>query len=336
MALGTRNHTEPNSGPAIEVLNLRKVYGDVAAVDGISFQVRPGEIFCMVGPNGAGKTTTVECIEGLRKPDAGLIRVLGLNPHKDSHQLASRIGTQLQESALQSNIKVWEVLDLYASFYPRSADWRVLLERLNLSDKYHARYEKLSGGQKQRLKIALALVNDPEAVFLDELTTGLDPQARRDIWDLIFDIRSQGKTVFLTTHYMDEAERLADRVAIMNAGKIVALDSPRSLIRSLGHQVKVMLMTKGPVERGLLEGIPEVESVDYDTGQDDQGPGPGTHSLAVTGRGEGLVVAVVNALYREGTAIAGLRVQEPTLEDVFLALAGDKSFGRQAEGSERR
>ena len=225
--------------------NLRKVYGDVVAVDDISFEVHEGEIFGMVGPNGAGKTTTIECIEGLRRPDGGTVQVLGMDPQRDGYDLRQHIGVQLQEAALPHRIKVWEAMDLFASFYRRSVDWHSLLEQLGLSEKHDASFINLSGGQKQRLFIALALVNDPDLVFLDELTTGLDPQARRAMWDLVQGIRERGKTVFLTTHYMEEAERLCDRVAIIDHGRIVALDTPENLIHSLGAENRVIFGTDG-------------------------------------------------------------------------------------------
>ncbi len=218
----------------IQVRNLRKVYGDTIAVDDVSFEVKEGEIFCIIGPNGAGKTTTVECLEGQRLPDGGTITVLGSNPAKDDGSFRQRIGVQLQESALPDRIKVWEALEMFASFYDNPVDWRELIQALDLADKQKTYYTKLSGGQKQRLFVALALINDPELVFLDELTTGLDPHARKSIWTMIEGIRDRGRTVVLTTHFMDEAERLANRVAIMQAGKIVALDEPTALVKEHG------------------------------------------------------------------------------------------------------
>jgi ABC-2 type transport system ATP-binding protein len=297
------------NGIVIEVRDLVKQYTDVTAVDGVSFEIREGEIFGMVGPNGAGKTTTIECIEGLRSPDAGNVRVLGLDPQRDGYQLRERIGVQLQESALPDRIKVWEAMDMFASFYSRSVDWRPLLEQLGLAEKYSASFTTLSGGQKQRLFIALALVNDPDLVFLDELTTGLDPQARRAMWDLVRGIREQGKTVFLTTHFMEEAERLCDRVAIMDHGKIVALDTPENLIRSLGSENRVVFsVTERLDERGLLtlSVVARVEQVG--------------ERVVVYGRGDGLVSGVVNALEADGVRFRDLRTEQPSLEDVFLAL----------------
>src|SRR5688572_22226387 len=217
--------------PVIQVSGFRKTYRAVVAVDDISFDVRDGEIFGLIGPNGAGKTTTMECVQGLRTPDRGTISVLGLDPFRDVYTLQDRIGAQLQQAQLQKRIKVWEAVHLWAALYRRTpSDGERLLDQLGLSDKRNAWFMNLSGGQKQRLFIALALINDPEVVFLDELTTGLDPQARRTIWDLVRDIRNRGKTVFLTTHLMEEAERLCDRVAIIDHGRIVDIDSPRMLV----------------------------------------------------------------------------------------------------------
>ena len=224
--------------PVIQVSGVRKTYGSTVAVDEVSFEVNEGEIFGLIGPNGAGKTTTMECIEGLRTPDRGVISVLGLDPFRQVYKLQDRIGVQLQQAQLQKRIKVWEAVDLWASLYKKKpADAERLLEQLGLAEKRNAWFMTLSGGQKQRLFIALALINDPEVVFLDELTTGLDPQARRAIWELVRGIRKQGKTVFLTTHLMEEAERLCDRVAIMDHGRIIALDSPEQLIASLDGEL---------------------------------------------------------------------------------------------------
>jgi ABC-2 type transport system ATP-binding protein len=214
----------------IEVKNLHKRYGDLIAVNDISFSVEAGEIFGIVGPNGAGKTTTVEMVEGLRAPDRGSVRVLGLDPRTNRAEVRRRLGIQLQESQLPDRMKVWEALDLYSSFYPDPADWRALMAEMGLADKRNTVYSKLSGGQKQRLSIALALVGNPEVAVLDELTTGLDPQARRDTWDLIRGVRDRGVSVVLVTHFMDEAERLCDRLAVIRAGEQVALDTPEKLI----------------------------------------------------------------------------------------------------------
>src|ERR1700746_1684873 len=218
--------------PVIQVSGVRKSYGTTVAVHDVSFEVNEGEIFGLIGPNGAGKTTTMECIEGLRSPDRGTISVLGLDPFRQVYKLQDRIGVQLQQAQLQKRIKVWEAVDLWATLYRKKAvDGKRLLEQLGLTDKRDAWFMNLSGGQKQRLFIALALINDPEVVFLDELTTGLDPQARRAIWDLVRGIRQRGKTVFLTTHLMEEAERLCDRVAIIDHGRIVDVGRPAELVQ---------------------------------------------------------------------------------------------------------
>jgi ABC-2 type transport system ATP-binding protein len=217
--------------PVIEVSAIRKTYGRTVAVDEASFTVNEGEIFGLIGPNGAGKTTTMECVEGIRKPDRGAISVLGLDPFRQVYKLQERIGVQLQQAQLQKRIKVWEAVDLWASLYRnQKVNAEGLLEQLGLADKRGAWFMNLSGGQKQRLFIALALINDPEVVFLDELTTGLDPQARRAIWDLVWGMRLQGKTIFLTTHLMEEAERLCDRVAIIEHGRIIDIDAPERLV----------------------------------------------------------------------------------------------------------
>lgn len=297
----------------IEVLNLRKTYGSTIAVDDISFEVVEGEIFGMVGPNGAGKTTTIECLEGIRKPDSGMLRVLGFNPQQDTQALKIRTGMQLQESNLPERMKVWEALDLYASFYPDPADWHVLMEQLGLEEKRNTPFAKLSGGQKQRLFIALALLPDPQLIFLDELTTGLDPQARHAIWDLIKDIRAKGKTILLTTHYMEEAERLCDRVAILDHGKIVALDSPSALIRGLEKEESVVFT----IERPLPPAFITLFSRDGTVGVDGE-------RVIVHGRSDQtpLVSEVVKQLAEMGIKFRDLRTEQVNLEDVFLQLTG--------------
>jgi len=295
----------------IEVEHLRKTYGSTVAVDDVSFMVQEGEIFGMVGPNGAGKTTTIECIEGLRQPDGGAVRVLGLEPQRDGTVLRARIGVQLQESNLPDRLKVWEAMDLFASFYPRSVAWPVLLEQLGLAEKRNVAFSQLSGGQKQRLFIALALVNDPQLIFLDELTTGLDPQARRVMWDLVRGVRDQGKTVFLTTHFMEEAERLCDRVAIMDRGRIVALDQPENLIRSLGAESRVVFSVDGKFIPEPIQALPGVTRVER-SGE----------RVIVYGQGESLVGEVVNTLTTHQIPFRDLRTEQPTLDDVFLTLTG--------------
>src|SRR6266704_54446 len=248
--------------PVIQVSAIRKTYGSTLAVDDVSFEVNDGEIFGLIGPNGAGKTTTMECIEGLRTPDRGTISVLGLDPFRHVYKLQERIGVQLQQAQLQKRIKVWEVVDLWASLYQKKAiDGENLLKQLGLADKRGAWFMNLSGGQKQRLFIALALINDPEVVFLDELTTGLDPQARRAIWDLVRGIRQRGKTVFLTTHLMEEAERLCDRVAIIDHGRIVDIDSPERLVTRHCPERSVELVTADAEADARFGHIPGVDGV---------------------------------------------------------------------------
>jgi ABC-2 type transport system ATP-binding protein len=295
---------------AVRIQNLRKAYGSVVAVADVSFEVAAGEIFGVVGPNGAGKTTTIECIEGIRQADSGSVSVLGFDPARQERQLRRRIGVQLQQAALPARIKVWEALDLYSSFYDHAVDWKALLEKLGLTDKRNAAFAKLSGGQKQRLFIALALLNDPELIFLDELTTGLDPQARRSMWELVRGIRDQGKTVVLTTHFMEEAERLCDRVAIMDQGRIVALDSPINLIHSHGVENQIAFMAGEGCESKLRD-VAGVARVDRDGDR-----------VIVQGSGDGLVGEVVRVLGENGFGFRDLRTEQSSLEDVFLVLTG--------------
>lgn len=301
------------SDTVIKVDHLRKVYGATVAVDDVSFEIYAGEIFGMVGPNGAGKTTTTECIEGLRQPDSGAIQVFGISPQKEAYALRERIGVQLQTSALQDRLKVWEALDLFASFYANPVDTKQLLDQMGLTEKRNAKFAKLSGGQKQRLFIALALINDPELVFLDELTTGLDPQARHAMWDMVRGIRDRGKTVFLTTHFMEEAERLCDRIAIVDHGKIVALDTPLNLIRNLGAENRLIFSIDGKLDLPQLQRVAGVTRVE-----------PENDEFIVSGHGERLVGDVVHAITANGVRLRTLRTEQPTLEDVFLKLTGRK------------
>lgn len=295
----------------IEVDGLVKQYPGVRAVDGISFNIQRGEIFGMLGPNGAGKTTTIECAEGLRQQDEGSIQVLGLDPRRDGYPLREKIGIQFQSAALPDRIKVWEALDLFSSLYKKSVDWRLLLEKMELEEKRNAYLSKLSGGQKQRVFIALALINDPEIVFLDELTTGLDPQSRRVMWNLVWQIQSQGKTVFLTTHFMEEAERLCDRVAIVDHGKMVALDTPQNLIDSLGNENRVVFEVDRPFDQTLLTSLPGIARVEK-IGE----------RILVYGQKEGLIGKVVNLLESVSVPFTNIHSEQPTLEDVFLKLTG--------------
>jgi len=300
--------------PIVQVEKLRKTYGATVAVDEVSFEVREGEIFGMVGPNGAGKTTTIECLEGLRKPDQGMVRVLGVDPQRESHILRERTGMQLQQSNLPERMKVWEALDLYSSFYPKAADWKELLVQLGLEEKRNTSFSKLSGGQKQRLFIALALLPDPQLVFLDELTTGLDPQARHAIWDLVRDVRSKGKTILLTTHFMEEAERLCDRVAILDHGRIVALDTPAALIRGLEVEERVVFNLDGTLPAGFEKALSGAVRLEV------QGERVVVHGK--NGRKVPLVSEVVSLLTNQGIQFRDLRTEQPTLEDVFLSLTG--------------
>ena len=298
--------------PVIQVSEVRKTYGATVAVDGVSFEVNDGEIFGLIGPNGAGKTTTMECIEGLRRPDRGTISVLGLDPFRDVYRLQERIGVQLQQAQLQKRIKVWEAVDLWASLYRKKAvDAKLLLEQLGLADKRNAWFMNLSGGQKQRLFIALALINDPEVVFLDELTTGLDPQSRRAIWDLVRGIRERGKTVFLTTHLMEEAERLCDRVAIIEHGRIIDIDRPEELVDRHCPERTVVLATNNPTAEERFRAIPRVETVICTALR-----------FTIRGRGDDLVTDVIHCLSENQIRVTDFRTILPNLEDVFIKLTG--------------
>jgi len=307
--------------PVVQVEKLHKSYGKTVAVEEVSFEVHAGEIFGMVGPNGAGKTTTIECLEGLRKPDAGTVRVLGVNPRSESNILREHAGMQLQQSNLPDRMKVWEALDLYASFYPKAADWRILLVQLGLEEKRNSPFAKLSGGQKQRLFIALALLPDPQLIFLDELTTGLDPQARHAIWDLVRDVRRKGKTVVLTTHFMEEAERLCDRVAILDHGKIVALDTPSALIHGLEAEERVIFSLDEPMSPALEKVLSKVGRVEVE-GERVTVHGKKRSKAPAEIADGGLVSEVVGLLSALGTHFRDLRTEQPTLEDVFLSLTG--------------
>lgn len=297
--------------PVVEVQNIRKRYDRTLAVDDLSLTVAQGEIFGIVGPNGAGKTTLVESMVGLRQPDAGSVRVLGLDPRRQRTQLAQRIGIQLQSATLADRITVWEALDLFSSFYTRTIPWSPLLEQWGLAEKRNTFFGNLSGGQQQRLFIALALLNDPEIVFLDELTTGLDPQARRNTWDLVRSIRSQGKTVVLVTHFMDEAEALCDRLAIIDQGRVIALDRPAALVEQLEGEIRVSFDSAEPVDLQALSAQTQADEVVQDGLR-----------ITVSGARGGLVAAVVNWLDAKHVPFRNLRTEQPDLEDVFLHLTG--------------
>jgi ABC-2 type transport system ATP-binding protein len=305
--------------PIIEVANLVKTYDGVNVVDGVSFSVEEGEIFGIVGPNGAGKTTTVECVEGLRRPDDGSIRVLGLDPIQDRYEITERVGAQLQESRLQDKIKVREALELYSSFYRDPADWRELLDRLGLQDKVDARYAKLSGGQKQRLAIALALVGSPEIAVLDELTTGLDPQARRSMWDTIEEVKRGGVTVVLVTHFMEEAERLCDRIMVVDHGRVVAIDSPSGLIRRVGSEQRLTFRPSEPIDDEAFANLPGIATVAHSGSR-----------VIITGTGN--VVHSVTALLADREIVPeDLRVEQTSLEDAYLELTSRSNGSAEAE-----
>ncbi|WP_194894642.1 ABC transporter ATP-binding protein [Catenulispora pinisilvae] len=295
--------------PAIEVRNLKKTYGDTTAVADVSFEVGEGEIFGILGPNGAGKTTTVECISGLRTPDAGAVRVLGLDPGLDRENVRQVLGVQLQESQLPAKIQVREALELYASFYREPADVGRLLAQWELTEKATARFGKLSGGQKQRLAVALAMVGNPRVVVLDELTTGLDPHARRTAWEMVEQVRAAGVTVLLVTHFMEEAERLCDRVAIIDAGRVVAVDTPAGLAAygsAAGQRMR--FRPSAPVQDALLLALPEVSSVER-------------HGAYLEVAGNSEVIGAVTALLARRQIIAAeLRVEQNSLDDAFIAL----------------
>jgi ABC-2 type transport system ATP-binding protein len=303
----------------IEVRNLRKAYWDTVAVDDVSFTVQEGEIFGILGPNGAGKTTTVECIEGLRTADRGEISVLGLDPQGDRAELTQQLGVQLQDSQLPDRLKVAEALDLYSSFYRAPADWRALLEVLGLADKAGTSFKKLSGGQKQRLSIALALVGNPRVAVLDELTAGLDPQARRDTWELIEEVRARGVTIVLVSHFMEEAERLCDRVALIDSGRVVVVDTPAALAERVETEQRIQFRPSVPLDDALLTSLPEVSSVLH-RGE----------VVVVTGNSDALN-AVVSVLARNQIVAQQLRMEQANLEDAFLALTGNHAN----QGAER-
>jgi len=292
----------------IEVNHLQKRYGPTVAVRDVSFAVERGEIFGILGPNGAGKTTTVECIAGLRTPDAGSITVLDREPH--DRELRRLVGVQLQESQLPEKMSVREALELYSAFYPRPADWRELARDLGLDEKLNTRFAKLSGGQKQRLSIALALIGAPQIAILDELTTGLDPQARRDTWQLIEQIRDRGVTVLLVTHFMEEAERLCDRLAVIDAGAVAALDTPAGLIAGLETEQRIRFRPSEPLDDALLTSLPEVLEVRHHGDR-----------LEVVGTGN-LLHAVTSVLAVNQIIAADLRVEQATLDDAFVRLTG--------------
>ncbi|MCC0577017.1 ABC transporter ATP-binding protein [Streptomyces californicus] len=309
----------------IEVNGVRKTYAGRDVVDGVSFSVERGEIFGILGPNGAGKTTTVECVEGLRVPDAGTVRVAGLDPVADHDRVTRLLGAQLQESELQARLTVREALELYAALYPAPVDWRPLADRLGLTDRLSTRFAKLSGGQKQRLFIALALIGDPEIVVLDELTTGLDPRARRDTWKLIEEIRDSGVTVLLVTHFMEEAQRLCDRIAVIDRGRVVALDTPSGLIRrSTGSTVLSFVPSRPPTapELDRLAALPGVATVTP----------PDAAGVLVLHATDDTVTPLISLLAEVGVTAQRLRITETSLDEAFLDLTGEGPTGEDLAG----
>jgi ABC-2 type transport system ATP-binding protein len=306
----TRGPEFAASRPAVEIAHLRKTYGTFVAVDDVSFSVAEGEIFGILGPNGAGKTTTVECAVGLRSPDAGTIRLLGLDPQGDRDKVHEIVGVQLQTGSLPPKLRVGEILDMYRSFYRDPADVGELIEGLGLAAKRNAYYRSLSGGQRQRLAVALALIGRPKIAVLDEMTTGLDPQARRDAWELIEGIRDRGVTIVLVTHFMEEAERLCDRVALIDKGHIVALDTPASLAARVQGGKTVRFQPSAPFDDALLTELPEVSQVERQ----------GQHVI-VTGTGE-LVNVVILTLAAAGVTARDVQLGVSNLEDAFVKLTG--------------
>ena len=306
--------------PVIDVRDVAKSYGALSVLEDVTFSIDGGEIFGIVGPNGAGKTTLVESIGGLREPDGGSITVLGREPIRDRAELTQRLGIQLQESRLQKRARVGEILQTFSTFYDTPADWTELADRFGLTDKMDAPYSSLSGGMKQRLSIALALVGSPEIVILDELTTGLDPRARRSTWDAVERIRSAGVTVILVTHFMDEVERLCDRVMVLDGGRIAAIDTPNGLMRTAGAEQVMSFRPSTPVPAEELRALPEVAEVEVNGGL-----------VTATGSGN-MVLTVLSSLAERGVAADRLRVDSSSLEDSYLSLTGEASGS--AVGSE--
>jgi ABC-2 type transport system ATP-binding protein len=321
MMMSTREPDQVAGRPAIEIAHLRKTYGTLVAVDDVSFSVAEGEIFGILGPNGAGKTTTVECAIGLRLPDAGTIRLMGLDPHADRDEMHQIVGVQLQAGALPPKLRVGEILHMYRSFYRDPADVGELTEALGLAAKRNDYYRSLSGGQRQRLSVALALIGQPKIAVLDEMTTGLDPQARRDAWELIEHIRDRGVTIVLVTHFMEEAERLCDRVALIDNGHIVALDTPASLAARARGGKTVRFLPSAPFDDGLLTGLPEVTRVEHQ----------GQHVI-VTGTGE-LVNAVLLSLAAAGVTARDVQLDSSNLDDAFVKLTGKHSNNEEGQMS---
>jgi ABC-2 type transport system ATP-binding protein len=298
----------------IQVEALRKSYGSFPAVKGIDFEVRAGEVFGMLGPNGAGKTTTVEILEGLRTRSGGRVSVLGCDPEVQTRQLKDRVGVCLQDTNLQEKLLVCEAMALFASFYTRTVDGAQLLKRLQLWEKRNAPYAKLSGGQKQRLALALALLNDPQVLFLDEPSAGLDPQARLEIHELVLDLRREQRTILMTTHYIEEAEKLCDRVAIVDEGRIVAMGTPREIQeRALAHStIEIELAT--PLGDVAMPQWPEADQVTVEARR--------MRIEVTTGRPARIVIEMVKWLDQKNVELADIRIKRPSLEDAFIELTG--------------
>jgi len=298
--------------PVIQVQGLHKSYGAVEALRGVSFDVEEGEVFGLLGPNGAGKTSTVEILEGMRTPDRGVARVCGLDPEKSGVEFKEQIGAVLQSTSLPDKLRVKEAIDLFAHFYPNRVDTEGLLRRFQLEEKRHAFYSQLSGGQKQRLALAMALVNDPRVVFLDEPTAGLDPQVRREIYDIIEELKGGHKTVLLTTHYIEEAERLCDRVAIVDHGRVIAMGTPRELKHASAGTTRIEVRLAKPIADGALtrlEGVTNCREFD------------GAYAMH-SSRPPQTIVALVKHLEAEGNELQSLEMSSPSLEDAFIELTG--------------
>ena len=305
------------------IQHLVKRYGEFYAVNDVSFSIHEGEIFGIIGPNGAGKTTTVECISGLRVPDSGSVRVYGLSPQKDRNKIREFLGVQLQETALPPRLRVGEAVRLFASFYPNPLDAGELLETLGIKRVEDSPFRKLSGGQKQRLSIALALVGNPKTAILDELTTGLDPEARRETWALIEGMRDRGVTVILVTHYMDEAERLCDRVALINHGKLRVLDTPEAIAAMAGGN-RVRFVPSKPVDDKILHAIPGVNQIERKE-----------RYITVTGTGD-LAVSVISSLAKLGVQVSDIEARGGNLDDAFVKLTQEEDEASRATGVAKR
>jgi ABC-2 type transport system ATP-binding protein len=315
------SQAEATIRPAVEISHLRKTYGPLVAVNDLSFSVTEGEIFGILGPNGAGKTTTVECAIGMRSPDSGTIRLMGIDPQVDKAKIHEITGVQLQSGAFPAKLRVGEIIDMYRSFYRHPADVGELTGALGLADQRQSYYRSLSGGQQQRLSVVLALIGAPRIAVLDEMTTGLDPQARRDAWELIKHVRDRGTTVLLVTHFMEEAERLCDRVALIDSGRIIALDTPASLAARAASAKTVRFLPSAPFDESLLTSLPEVAAVEHDG-----------HHIVVTGTGE-LATAVIVAMHAAGNEARDVRIDASTLEDAFVRLTG-KHLREAEEGAQ--